>query len=222
MRVCTTADVLKTGLVMQWCPVQLPSGLWIFSSLRCIFSFPCSHRLNMENADLKSQLKERDARIAKLESVLEESRRAHLQITEIFLAPVRAETSQECGASSFASLSPCRSASRNERLARRAKPTRDRGAARPPTTSSAGTPAAFRFSSFTAASSGRSQGHPSLSPPRSRSSRSARGLRWRVSRFVSTFNHERLTHLQITEIFLAPVRAETSQEGVVVRKPVPL
>ena len=33
-------------------------------------------RLNMENADLKSQLKERDARIAKLESVLEESRRA--------------------------------------------------------------------------------------------------------------------------------------------------
>ena len=30
----------------------------------------------MENADLKSQLKERDARIAKLESVLEESRRA--------------------------------------------------------------------------------------------------------------------------------------------------
>ena len=28
-------------------------------------------RLNMENADLKSQLKERDARIAKLESVLE-------------------------------------------------------------------------------------------------------------------------------------------------------
>ena len=31
-------------------------------------------RLNMENADLKSQLKERDARIAKLESVLEESR----------------------------------------------------------------------------------------------------------------------------------------------------
>ena len=29
-------------------------------------------RLNMENADLKSQLKERDARIAKLESVLEE------------------------------------------------------------------------------------------------------------------------------------------------------
>ena len=27
-------------------------------------------RLNMENADLKSQLKERDARIAKLESVL--------------------------------------------------------------------------------------------------------------------------------------------------------
>ena len=32
-------------------------------------------RLNMENADLKSQLKERDARIAKLESVLEESRR---------------------------------------------------------------------------------------------------------------------------------------------------
>ena len=33
-------------------------------------------RLNMENADLKSQLKERDARIAKLESVLEGSRRA--------------------------------------------------------------------------------------------------------------------------------------------------
>ena len=33
-------------------------------------------RLNMENADLKSQLKERDARIAKLESMLEESRRA--------------------------------------------------------------------------------------------------------------------------------------------------
>ena len=33
-------------------------------------------RLNMENADLKSQLKERDARIAKLESVLEESRGA--------------------------------------------------------------------------------------------------------------------------------------------------
>ena len=33
-------------------------------------------RLNMENADLKSQLKERDARIAKLESVLEQSRRA--------------------------------------------------------------------------------------------------------------------------------------------------
>ena len=33
-------------------------------------------RLNMENADLKSQLKERDARIAKLKSVLEESRRA--------------------------------------------------------------------------------------------------------------------------------------------------
>ena len=33
-------------------------------------------RLNMENADLKSQLKERDTRIAKLESVLEESRRA--------------------------------------------------------------------------------------------------------------------------------------------------
>ena len=32
-------------------------------------------RLNMENADL-GQLKERDARIAKLESVLEESRRA--------------------------------------------------------------------------------------------------------------------------------------------------
>ena len=30
----------------------------------------------MENAELKSQLKERDARIAKLESVLEESRRA--------------------------------------------------------------------------------------------------------------------------------------------------
>ena len=40
-------------------------------------------RLNMENADLKSQLKERDARIAKLESVLEE------RITARWQAPSR-------------------------------------------------------------------------------------------------------------------------------------
>ena len=32
------AAVQKTGLVMQWCPVQLPLPLWILRIRRCIFS----------------------------------------------------------------------------------------------------------------------------------------------------------------------------------------
>ena len=52
-------------------------------------------RLNMENADLKSQLKERDARIAKLESVLEESRRAgKRQAAPFFSRTLRVESVQ--------------------------------------------------------------------------------------------------------------------------------
>ena len=57
-------------------------------------------RLNMENADLKSQLKERDARIAKLESVLEESRRRRV----LDDGHPRAESRRSLGHSNLATL----------------------------------------------------------------------------------------------------------------------
>ena len=45
MSVCSTAAVQNTGLVMQWCPVQLPSWLWILESREDIRSFHVSHSL---------------------------------------------------------------------------------------------------------------------------------------------------------------------------------